>query len=540
MNKSSLEQFFTPYADDPKSFRRLVTTVQAIVLGGTLSILFFVTNVPLTLTLAAFIAVTLLLSLMGIAWPGQIVTPIAIAVVSTIFMLEGSGVHDSGLIGLTGSIVVAGLLLGAHGLVAFGFLAIVIFVSIAVAEVSGFFVPPVPAVTTLQEVFLVPLLFGAVIFSLRALINRLRQIAKQARENEQTQINTNQELLQLKDSLETRIFERTAELQRRAAQMETVASTARSLTTIQEPEQLLSSICRIVSEKFGFYHTGIFILDERSEYAILQAANSKGGQEMLKRGHRLRVGAIGIVGTVAGQGNPRIALDVGADAVFFNNPDLPATRSEMALPLKIGGQVVGVLDVQSEEIAAFKEEDVAVLSILADQVSVAIENARLFSQTKQALAESQIIYQQYIKQDWARFTRTLKNHTYTYDGIKATPREDAPASAPPHALNLPIRVRGLNIGNITVNPNNPLRTWSQDEINLAQAAAERAGLAVENFRLLTEAQRRAAKERTIGQITSRIGTSVNLRAIMQSAVEELGRAMPSAQITLQLNHQEEK
>ena len=540
MKQGRLEQLFNPYADDPRSFGRLIISVQASVLLVVLGIASFVENKPVALTLAALLVVNILLALAKILWPAQIVTPLSIVIISAIFMFEGSGAHDIAIMGLAGGIVIAGLFLGAQGIFGFGILAMLVYVGFAIAEMTGRFHPFVPETTLLEEPFVFVFIITGISLSLYILINRLRKIADQARKNELAQIASNEELLQLKESLELRVTDRTADLERRAGQLETIASTARSLTAMQDPEQLLSSICRIVSEKFGFYHTGIFLLDERSEYAVLQAANSKGGQEMLKRGHRLRVGTIGIVGTVAGQGNPRIALDVGADAVFFNNPDLPATRSEMALPLKIGGQIVGVLDVQSEEIAAFKEEDVAVLSILADQVSVAIENARLFSQTKQALAESQIIYQQYIKQDWARFTRTLKNHTYTYDGIKATPRKDAPASASPHALNLPIRVRGLNIGNITVNPNNPLRTWSQDEINLAQAAAERAGLAVENFRLLTEAQRRAAKERTIGQITSRIGTSVNLRAIMQSAVEELGRAMPSAQITLQLNHQEEK
>jgi hypothetical protein len=260
---------------------------------------------------------------------------------------------------------------------------------------------------------------------------------------------------------------------------------------------------------------------------------------MLKRGHRLRVGTTGIVGAAAGYGKARIALDVGADAVYFNNPDLPETRSEMAVPLKIGSQTVGILDVQSKETGAFKDEDIAVLDILANQISIAIENARLFSQTRQALAESQAIYEQYVKQDWARFARAVKHSGYAYDGIKSTPLDNEPPAPPSRALTVPIRIRGLIIGNVSVQSNDPLRAWSQDEVNLAQAAAERAGLAIENVRLLTEAQRRAAKERIVGEITSRVSASVDVREIMQTAVEELGRAMAGSEVILQFREQDQ-
>jgi GAF domain-containing protein len=534
MNRPA-QGFFNPYQENPASLRRLAITIQAIVLGGLLVLILFVTNSAITAGLALLVAVTLLLSLRGNTWPGQIVTPLAITTVSVMFMLEGSGTHDTGLIGLIGSVVVAGLLLGTQGLIIFGILAIIIFLGIGIAEVTSLFVPPVLAVTTPQELFIGSLIFGTIILALNILINRLKQIVADARKKEELRIVTNEELLQLKNSLEARINERTADLERRASQMEAVAFVARSITAAQDLAQLLPSICEVVSEQFGFYHTGIFLLDERGEYAVLQAANSKGGQEMLKRGHRLRVGATGIVGTVAGQGKARIALDVGLDSVYFNNPDLPETRSEMALPLKVGIQMVGVLDVQSRDVNAFHEEDISVLDILANQVSIAITNAHLFSQTKQSLVDSQAVYQQFVEQNWTRFARTVKHTGYVYDGVKTAPIENPVSTTQPNAINVPIKIRGLPIGNITIQSNNPLRTWSQGEINLAQAAAERAGLAVENYRLLIEAQRRAAKERTVSEITARIGSSVDLREIMQTAVEEIGHALSGSEVTVQFN-----
>lgn len=185
----------------------------------------------------------------------------------------------------------------------------------------------------------------------------------------------NKALSELTEQLEIRVEERTVELeqsaeqlQKRAAQFETIAQLARTINSIQDPETLLNRITQLVSASFGFYHVGLFLLDESREYAALSAANSEGGRRMLDRQHKLKVGSQGIVGNVTSTGKPRIALDTGSDAVFFDNPDLPETHSEMALPLRVGALIVGALDVQSMEQNAFSKDDVEVLSILADVV----------------------------------------------------------------------------------------------------------------------------------------------------------------------------
>ncbi len=165
----------------------------------------------------------------------------------------------------------------------------------------------------------------------------------------------------------------------------------------------------LISERFGFYHTGIFLLDPAREWAILQAASSKGGQRMLARGHRLRVGEVGIVGYATAYNLPRIALDVGEDAVYFDNPDLPETRSEIALPLRARGEVIGALDVQSREPDAFSDEDVTALQTLADQVAVAISNARLFQQAQESLEAQRRAYGELSHQAWRDLLRGRPN-----------------------------------------------------------------------------------------------------------------------------------
>ena len=221
----------------------------------------------------------------------------------------------------------------------------------------------------------------------RALLERSADLTSQEL------LERNQQLSRQEGILERLIQERTASLERRSVQLQVATEVARAIASVQNLDQLLPSMARLISERFGFYHVGLFLLDPAREYAVLQAANSEGGQRMLARGHRLKVGQVGIVGYVTGAGLPRIALDVGQDAVFFDNPALPHTRSEMALPLKVGEEVIGALDAQSTLPAAFSKEDAAILGALADQVAIAIQNARLFDQTQAALEAARRLVQ---------------------------------------------------------------------------------------------------------------------------------------------------
>jgi HAMP domain-containing protein len=157
------------------------------------------------------------------------------------------------------------------------------------------------------------------------------------------------------NELEDRVQARTKQLaeqndvlQYRSRQLQTISDVAGSVASTQALEVFLNRVTDLISERFGFYHVGIFLVDEGGEYAELRASNSEGGKRMLSRGHKLAVGQVGIVGFVTGNRQPRIATDVGQDAVFFNNPDLPDTRSEMALPLLSGEKVIGALDVQAQ------------------------------------------------------------------------------------------------------------------------------------------------------------------------------------------------
>ena len=353
---------------------------------------------------------------------------------------------------------------------------------------------------------------------------------------------------QLQESLvglETRVNERTAELEesskkleRRAGQFEAIAQLARTITSIQDLDTLLPRITQLINRQFGFYHVGLFLLDESRQYAVLSAANSEGGQRMLARKHRLGVGQTGIVGYVTSTGNPRVALDTGADAVFFNNPDLPDTHSEMALPLRVGRVIIGALDVQSTEPNAFTEEDVEVLSILADEVSVAIENARLYGETQRVLADAQSAFGEFTKEAWQQMVTRRKVVGYELAGASIRSLEE-PIESNGSSMSIPIKLRDQVIGHMNVNlPDNKM--LDADEIDITQALAQRVGIAIENATLLEESRRRASRESLISDISAKLSATAEIEHLMEVAVGELRDALGATEVTLKIGNNEDE
>lgn len=336
--------------------------------------------------------------------------------------------------------------------------------------------------------------------------------------------------------LESRVAERTSSLERRAVQIQTAAEIGSTAAKLRNLDQLLAQATQLISERFGFYHTGIFLLDERREFAILRAANSTGGQRMLSRGHRLKVGQVGIVGYVTGTGNPRIALDVGSDAVFFDNPDLPDTRSEMALPLIAAGQILGALDVQSTAGNAFKEDDINSLQVLADQVAIAIENARLFEENQAALETIRRAYGDMSQETWQKIQKAANTLGYislsqgSLVPIARTSSRDQsdpdqqPAANDELTLSVPLKVRGQAIGSIRLRKPEHAIPWSAEEIALVGTLTDQLSGALESARLYQEAQLRAATERQTTSVVNQIRSSTAVDGILQNTIRELGKA----------------
>lgn len=472
----------------------------------------------------------------------------------TALTLPADGIRDAAFFAYFLPILMSGLLLGGRWALGFTVASILSGLVLAYAETQGLIITTAYKPFQFAGIMTVVLFIAGVFIS--AMIDNLQNAVRKARANAHELSLSNKQLSALQFDLGQRVEERTAELRKRALQLEAVSSVARAIASVQNIDTLLPAVAKLISEQFGFYHVGIFLLDEKRESAILRASNSAGGLQMLSRQHSLPVDQRSIVGYSISRGEPRIALDVGADSVYFNNPDLPETRSEMALPLRITGRIIGSLDVQSTQTNAFATEDISVLTTLADQVAIAIENSRSFSEATNALNESRAMFDKYTQQEWHAFAMQVKQTGFIFDGKQVIPLEDITKreaiqtvvqtgnialEKESASVIVPIKLRGQTIGVLDVRSKKGARQWKQDEISILEAAAERAALALENARLVQSAQRRAARERAIGDISAKIGAVSNLESILQVAVEELGRRIGgAAEVSLEINSDDDQ
>jgi GAF domain-containing protein len=356
----------------------------------------------------------------------------------------------------------------------------------------------------------------------------------------------------LADEVETRQINleiRSNDLENKTRKIETISKVAREITSFRDLKSLLSAATSLIHENFGYYHVGIFLLDNRKEYAVLAAANSEGGKRMLERGHMLKVGETGIVGYVAHSLQARIAHDVGVDAVFFNNPDLLETRSELALPLVVNTQILGVLDVQSTQPMAFTEEDIITLQTLAEQLAIAIQNARLFTEAEKALETARLAYGEQSREAWSKMlhnqtkigflatpplTVSIQNDSIAPGILKAIESGDLILGEDNLTICVPVKIRGQVIGAIRLRKAEIAEAWTQDETNLAIALSDQLSGALESARLYRDSLQRAARESLVSEISGRITASSTRDAILRETVQELGQSIGNVSVTFQL------
>jgi GAF domain-containing protein/HAMP domain-containing protein len=350
--------------------------------------------------------------------------------------------------------------------------------------------------------------------------------------------STAEKLNGLVTGLEKRVEERTTALSHRTSQLQAATQVARRAAAIKDTTTLLNDAVRLIANLFGFYHAGIFLLDVNNEYAILHAASSEGGQRMLARGHRLRIGSQGIVGFAAAQKRSRVALDTGADAAYFDNPDLPLTHSEAALPLIVHERVIGVLDIQSEKPQAFSADDIETFQTLADQLALAIENARLFNEMNSAVQQLEQAATSRVHDAWSGIAQAGQTgYQYTPLGIQPIINQSALTSEA-GKLKVPITLHNQKIGVIKVKRKDGSDNWDPREQAMLDEIAIQVGLALENARLLEDAQQRAGRERSISEISARIGSAHDVEAILRVTAQEIGKALGDSDVTVQIRGQE--
>jgi GAF domain-containing protein/HAMP domain-containing protein len=349
--------------------------------------------------------------------------------------------------------------------------------------------------------------------------------------------------------LERRVADRTRELESQTARLRTAGEIARDASLAPTLEDLLQRAARLVQERVGADHAGIYLLDERRQYAVLQSSASEAGRRMLADQYRVLVGDKGAIGQAAASGEAQLAQKAregGSDIGDMYHPD---TQSQLCVPLRTREGTIGLLDLQSDSAAAFTPADTAIMQLLADQLAAAIERSRLLLRSQERVGQLEQSYQRFSEQSWGAYSRTSQRPIgYRYDNVRLDPVSAMPEEArkalesgrvyvsgdgvadATHVAYIPIRLRDQTLGVISANFREgqpPPRTLS-----LLEQAAERLGTALENVRLLEESLRRASKERMIGEMTAKISSSISVRNVLQTAVEELGRAIPGSDVSI--------
>jgi GAF domain-containing protein len=343
-------------------------------------------------------------------------------------------------------------------------------------------------------------------------------------------------LVAQRNELEARIVVQTRQFQATTTVVRAIAGT-------RDLDQLLQNIVRLVRETFGYHHVQVFLVDEATEYAILRQSTGEAGLTLLQQGHRLPVGSMSVIGQVTASRRPVIASDTDADFVHRRDELLPGTRSEIALPLAIGERVIGALDMQSLEPNTFDETMLPTFQALADQLAVAIENARLFEQAQANLREFRELSRDVTQRSWADFlaesreeerhqihgpepkglqvhrSRVIERVLGSGSIVVSTGKDGRQAF-----IAAPIVVRNEVIGVLGIEPDD-VREWTQEDLHLLQRIAERTALAVENARLYLQTQRAAERERLISDIATQLQRAPNLALLLESAAQELSQAL---------------
>lgn len=323
--------------------------------------------------------------------------------------------------------------------------------------------------------------------------------------------------------LENRVIERTKELTQRTNKLLTSAFVARQTAEIKELEELLNSSVDLIAKQFNYYHVGIYLINERGDYAELQAASSESGKQLIEKGYRLGVGTQGIVGFVAAERKARISQETDKDPMILENLEFSRTRSEIAVPLIVRNKVIGVLDIHSSELEAFKYEDLDIYQTLADHMAVAIENARVIGETELVIKQLEKISGENIRKNWKVELETGKL-AYQYSNSGVRPITKTKSQKGKNSVDVPLVLRGQKIGIISLHRKSDFQKWTKEEEIIAKEVADQAALALENIRHIERSRESTNRDKLISNATSKIRETLDLETVLKTTAREIQQA----------------
>lgn len=319
-------------------------------------------------------------------------------------------------------------------------------------------------------------------------------------------------------SLEHRVEERTKDLR-------TTLDVGRLATTLGSSEEFYERLVNFILDNFDLYYAQIYLLDEAKRFATLRAGTGDVGQQLIGRNHRLDMNATSIVARSVQTNETILVSNTDLSDFFLPNPLLPETRSEVAIPLSVGGNILGVLDMQATTPDTFNETNLFVFETMANQLAGVIQSNFAFEETRAAIIRADEINRRMTRENWEGYLSRVgqgQKVGYRYDLETPTPLDEwttlpeviVEEPTQSHSIR-PIRLGGQNIGNIVVSEEGD-RAWSEDELSLIEDVAERVAQAVEQLRAFDETETRARELATVADVSAQAATTLNPQELLEA------------------------
>ncbi|HUF39992.1 MAG TPA: GAF domain-containing protein [Anaerolineales bacterium] len=525
--------------EDDRSAARLLANIVLFSIFGAITVAVvtafnadYISTVALGAAAAVLAGILVLLRGGRLAWCRWLVPLVVWVLISYEVYAVGDGTREVQILGYPLVVLFATLLAGARGTWVFTGLSSLSYTAILFIHKYELLRPMDIAERLLpSDAVIATIVLVLVAYIQLTIVNRLSTSLVRQRANEAELRTTIMALEAVQDSLEDQVLERTA-------QIAASAEVGRLAGATLDPDQVVRRTVDLIADRFGHYYAAIFLVDDSGIWANLVAATGEAGQTLLEREHRLQIGGRSMVGAAISSRSSRIALDAGAEPVRFDNPLLPDTRSEIALPLSIGDRVLGALDVQSVEGSAFDAQDIEVLQGMANSVAVALDNARLYQESQGRLETLNRFYR--------RDIRTAPTALRYRDGqIAIPPPETLPAleGGPDAGMQVrhqgdvtrvivPFVAGGQRIGVMELQ--SKTRRWTEEELSMLASAANQVSTALENAILVQETQERARQERVLSEGTARIRETLDIESILRTAAADIQRTLSLAEVEVRI------
>lgn len=322
--------------------------------------------------------------------------------------------------------------------------------------------------------------------------------------------------------LKEQVRENTEELDTRINQIRVSSIIAKQIAETQNISELFASTVTLLSERFRYYHVGLYILDEQKKTAFLQAASSDIGRKIIGQAFNISTSdRRNPIHYAVIQNKPSVTTDL--DQInFVRDENFPITRSRMVLPMSVRGTVIGLLDIHSDQPRAFSNQDADITQPIADLAAISFDNIRLMDETQSLLSQLDINTSTQTHRTWAKLTSRQKpSYLYTPAGVRPVFSSDKRPDE--SGLLVPLVLHGQKIGAIKLKRKGSTTEWSERERILLAKIADQISLALENSRLVDEAQKNAMRDQMIASISTQIRETLDIESVIRTATSELRR-----------------